>query len=153
MIHPGAVMFFGGRSENRRKSVGIVCRGNGFPVFHRLVVAAEGTGVEDGSSVRKVDKYDTRLQTLEKRQYRDAARVEISQAEYESAVSKLSSNLDNAWSKDERVESLKIAIQLGKLLSNTNVAQFYPSMFVTVTDVLNHFGDLVFNRLFSKAEE
>ncbi len=114
---------------------------------------AEGTGVEDGSSVRKVDKYDTRLQTLEKRQYRDAARVEISQAEYESAVSKLSSNLDNAWSKDERVESLKIAIQLGKLLSNTNVAQFYPSMFVTVTDVLNHFGDLVFNRLFSKAEE
>ena len=109
--------------------------------------------MEDGTSTRRVDKYDRRLATLEKRQMQDSQRVEISQSEYESAVNRLSTNLDNAWAKDERVESLKIAIQLGKLLTNTNVAQFYPCMFVTVTDVLNHFGELVFSRLVSKSEE
>jgi anti-sigma28 factor (negative regulator of flagellin synthesis) len=116
---------------------------------------SEGTGVEDGTSVRKVDKYDKRMQLLEKRQATkdNGQRVEVSQSEYESAVTKLSTNLDKSWANDERVESLKIAIQLGKLLSNTNVAQFYPCMFVIVTDVLNHFGDLVYNRLLTRAED
>jgi anti-sigma28 factor (negative regulator of flagellin synthesis) len=117
--------------------------------------ADEGTGVEDGTSVRRVDKFDKRLASLEKRQEKkqDEQRAEISQSEYEHAVNRLSVNLDHAWAKDERVESLKIAIQLGKLLSNTSVPQFYPCIFITVTEVLNHFGDLVFQRLLSKSEE
>lgn len=43
--------------------------------------AEEGTGVEDGTSVRRVDKYDKRLASLERRQMKDTERVEVSQAE------------------------------------------------------------------------
>ena len=68
-------------------------------------------------------------------------------------MKKLSDDLDKAWEADERVASLKIAIQLAKLLSDTNYPQFYPVMFVMVTDVLERFGWMVFNRLKNKAED
>jgi len=62
--------------------------------------------------------------------------VQLSQTEYEAHVQKLSVDLDIAWRQDERVRSLKIVIQLAKLLSDTGYPQFYPSMFVLVTEVL-----------------
>ena len=68
-------------------------------------------------------------------------------------MKKLSDDLDTAWSNDERVASLKIAISLAKLLSDTNYPQFYPVMFVLVTDVLERFGEMVYNRLKGKAED
>ena len=49
--------------------------------------------------------------------------------------------------------SLKIAIQLAKLLADTTVPLFYPSIFVLVTEVLDKFGDMVFNRLRIKADD
>jgi hypothetical protein len=42
-----------------------------------------------------------------------------------------------AWANDERVGSLKIAIQLAKLMGDTTMPLFYPSTFVIVTDVLD----------------
>ena len=50
--------------------------------------------------------------------------------------------------------SLKIAIQSAKLLCENSVntcPQFYPSMFVLVADILDSFGELVFERLSLKA--
>ena len=44
--------------------------------------------------------------------------------------------LDAAWKQDERVKSLKIVIQLAKLLADTSYPQFYPTMFVMVTAIL-----------------
>lgn len=111
-----------------------------------------GSGVEDGSSSRKVDIYSRRLANLEKRNVTDD-KIELTQKEYEAHILKLTADLDRAWSNDERVQSLKIAIQLAKLLADTNVPTFYPSMFVMVTNVLEKFGDMVFARLKSKAEE
>jgi len=58
-----------------------------------------------------------------------------------------------AWAKDERVGSLKIAIKLAKLLADTTVPQFYPSMIVMVTEALDRFGDMVFRRLRNRADE
>ena len=43
--------------------------------------------------------------------------------------------------------------QCVKLLSDTNVPQFYPSMFVRISDVLNMFGTMVYERLKKKAED
>jgi hypothetical protein len=68
-------------------------------------------------------------------------------------VKKLSSDLAAAWAKDERVGSLKIAIQIAKLLSDTTLPQFYPSIFVMVTEALDKFGDMVFKRLRTRADE
>ncbi len=45
----------------------------------------------------------------------------MSQKEYESHVHRLTNDLSKAWAKDERVGSLKIAIQLAKLLADTNM--------------------------------
>lgn len=112
-----------------------------------------GSGVEDGSNMRQLDKYNARLATLERRQINEGEKVELSQAQYASHVKKLSSDLAAAWAKDERVGSLKIAIQIAKLLADTTQPQFYPSVFVQVSEALDKFGDMVFKRLRNRAEE
>jgi hypothetical protein len=77
----------------------------------------------------------------------------MSQKEYQANVAKLSQDLTKAWSNDERVASLKIVIQLAKLLGDTSMPQFYPSTFVVVTNELDRFGDMVYSRLLSKSED
>lgn len=39
------------------------------------------------------------------------------------------------------------------MLSNASVPHFYPSVFVLITDILDSFGELVYQRLRSRAEE
>jgi hypothetical protein len=112
-----------------------------------------GSGVEDGSGTRHVDKYDKRLANLERREMSADEKVEISQKEYENHVEHLFRDLQSAWSREERVQTLKIAIQIAKLLSDTTLPQFYPSIFVIVTDALDRFGDMVFKRLLGRAED
>ena len=41
--------------------------------------------------------------------------------------------------------------QCAKLLADTNVIQFYPSKFVLITDILDTFGRLVYERLRTKS--
>lgn len=56
-----------------------------------------------------------------------------------------------AWDSEQRVKAFKIAIQCSKLLSDISVMQFYPSKFVLISDVLDNFGALVFDRLKKKS--
>lgn len=56
-----------------------------------------------------------------------------------------------AWDSEQRVRAFKIGIQCSKLLSDVNVMQFYPSKFVLITDILDTFGNLVFDRLKGKS--
>ena len=113
-----------------------------------------GSGVEDGSGKKNVsiDVYSQRLANLERNQINEET-VEMSQKEMESHINKLYRDLDSAWQSDERVVALKTGIQLAKLLVDTTVPQFYPSMFVMVTEKLDKFGSLVYSRLLSKSEE
>jgi hypothetical protein len=112
----------------------------------------DGSGVEDGSSFQKVDVYTKRLADLE-RKHHSSKTVILSQDEYVKHVETLSQNLDEAWAKNDRISSLKIGIQLAKLLADTNAPEFYPIMFVHVIDALEKFGRLVFNRIYDKAEQ
>ena len=52
-----------------------------------------------------------------------------------------------AWNEDQKVKALKIAIQCSKFLCDTKVIKFYPSKFVLITEILDTFGRLVFERL------
>lgn len=79
--------------------------------------------------------------------------VEMSQTQYEQRIAKLQKDLQRAWNSNQRVTSLKIAIQCSKLLAEPKVPRFYPSMFVLVAEILDTFGRLVFDRLKTVAEE
>ncbi|ETN59685.1 esophageal cancer associated protein [Anopheles darlingi] len=78
--------------------------------------------------------------------------LDLSQQEYVVKIEQLNHELVQAWNQDQRVKALKIAIQCSKLLSDTSVIQFYPSKFVLITDILDIFGRLVYERLRTKAE-
>lgn len=77
---------------------------------------------------------------------------DLTQQEYQSRIEQLNQGLIQAWKTDERVKALKIAIQCTKILADTSVISFYPSQFVLITDILDNFGKLVFERLRTKAD-
>lgn len=77
--------------------------------------------------------------------------INLTQQEYQFRIEQLNQELVHAWKTDQRVRSLKIAIQCSKLLADTSVLQFYPSQFVFITDILDIFGNLVYTRLRTKA--
>jgi hypothetical protein len=78
--------------------------------------------------------------------------MNLTQQEYVVKIEQLNQELVQAWHSDQRVKALKIAIQCSKLLVDTTVMQFYPSKFVLITDILDIFGKLVYDRLKNKAE-
>ncbi|KAJ2952745.1 hypothetical protein O0L34_g7101 [Tuta absoluta] len=75
----------------------------------------------------------------------------LSQQEYVTKINMLSDEIKKAWNSEQRVKAFKIGIQCSKLLSDVTVMQFYPSKFVLITEVLETFGNLVFDRLKGKS--
>ncbi|XP_001604914.2 VPS35 endosomal protein sorting factor-like [Nasonia vitripennis] len=100
-----------------------------------------------------VDKVKTRLEQLDDFEDGSVRQMHgLSQQEYMARIEQLNNELVNAWHSDHRVKALKIAIQCAKLLVDTSVISFYPSKYVLVTDILDIFGKLVYERLKVKAE-
>lgn len=118
---------------------------------------ASSSRVVVSSSSGGLDRYQQRLGQLEAGLEDSggaaAATREMTQKEYLSHVDKLHEELRRAWTNEERVQSLKLSIQCAKLLGDTSQPRYYPSMFVHVTDVLDDFGGMVFDRLRAKAAE
>lgn len=99
------------------------------------------------------DKVKHRLEQLD--DFEDGSvhqMLDLTQQEYVVRIEQLNHELVQAWHGDHRVKALKIAIQCSKLLADTSVMQFYPSQFVLITDILDIFGKLVYERLRTKAE-
>lgn len=100
----------------------------------------------------KLDKYHERLARLERKVVQEDI-MELSQNEYLAHIDFLRQEIRAAWGRDERVNTLKLVVQCAKLLADNNVPQFYPSMFVRITEVLDMFSNMVYNRLKMKAED
>lgn len=99
------------------------------------------------------EKVRNRLEQLDDFDDGSVRRVNnLTQQEYHVRIEELHQELIAAWKTDQRVKALKIAIQCTKLLADTSVISFYPSQFVLITDILDNFGKLVFERLRSKAD-
>lgn len=99
------------------------------------------------------DKVKYRLEQLD--DFEDGSMhqvMDLNQQEYIMQIEQLNHELVRSWNGDQRVNSLKIAIQCSKMLADTSVLQFYPSQFVLITDILDIFGKLVYERLRSKAD-
>jgi hypothetical protein len=111
-----------------------------------------------------VDKTQQRLAQIEQSENSVEKTLQMSQKEYEKHLQKLHDELIVAWNSEERVKSLKIAIQVSfrfpllipqaaKLLGDTSVIKFYPSKFVLATEILDTFGRLVYERISKKTGE
>lgn len=124
-----------------------------YTTSERLSIATSFLGGENVvKNQTTVEKVRHRLEQLD--DFQDINYMQnLTQQEYMSKILQLNSELVVAWKTDQRVKSLKIAIQCSKLLADpTAVMQFYPSKFVLITDILDIFGKLVYDRLKSKSE-
>ncbi|XP_022913780.2 VPS35 endosomal protein-sorting factor-like [Onthophagus taurus] len=99
-----------------------------------------------------VDKVQHRLEQLDYFEEGSQHKLNVSQAEYIGRIEQLNKELVSAWNSEQRVKALKIVIQCAKLLSDTDVLPFYPSKFVLITDILDIFGQLVYDRLRTKSD-
>lgn len=125
-----------------------------------IAAASLGSNLDDGAAAadKKVNMLDAktrgRLEQLEQAEGNaDESRiVRLTQQELVSRVDKLNVELGKAWEAEERVRALKIAIQVSKMLGDAAFPQFYPTVFVLVTEMLDHFGELVYARVHAKGQ-
>jgi hypothetical protein len=76
----------------------------------------------------------------------------MTQEEFVSQLREMNEDIARAWMSSERVTALKLATRVARLLCDTSVPSFYPTLFVLVTEVMDTMGRLVYNRIHSKAE-
>uniref|UniRef100_A0A2P2LXU8 UPF0505 protein C16orf62 homolog n=1 Tax=Rhizophora mucronata TaxID=61149 RepID=A0A2P2LXU8_RHIMU len=76
----------------------------------------------------------------------------ITRQEYVSQLHDLKDEIIRAWNAEDRVTALKLSLKVAKLLMDTSVLYFYPTLFVLATDVLDTLGDMVWQRVRQKAE-
>ncbi|XP_015271594.1 PREDICTED: UPF0505 protein C16orf62 homolog [Gekko japonicus] len=108
----------------------------------------KGKASTPGSAVS--EKVRTRLEELDDLEEGSQKELlNLTQQDYTNRIEELNQSLKDAWASDQKVKALKIVIQCSKLLSDTSVIQFYPSKFVLITDILDTFGRLVYERIFS----
>ena len=100
-----------------------------------------------GSADLRMGKGRSRLHQLDSKKHRSAKIASITAEEFESQFQKLKSNMLQFWSKDNKVSCLKICIQCAKLLNDVETPTFYPQKFMIMTDILDIFGTLVFDRM------
>lgn len=107
-----------------------------------------GKPTTSGSAVS--EKVRTRLEALDDLEEGSQKELlNLTQQDYISRIDELNQSLKDAWASDQKVKALKIVIQCSKLLSDTTVIRFYPSKFVLITDILDTFGKLVYERIMS----
>ncbi|XP_053132807.1 VPS35 endosomal protein-sorting factor-like isoform X2 [Hemicordylus capensis] len=108
----------------------------------------KGKATTPGSAVS--EKVRTRLEELDDLEEGSQKELlNLTQQDYTNRIEELNQSLKDAWASDQKVKALKIVIQCSKLLSDTSVIQFYPSKFVLITDILDTFGKLVYERILS----
>ena len=76
----------------------------------------------------------------------------LTQEEFVTQLREMNEDIAHAWLSCERVTALKLATRVARLLTDTSVPSFYPTLFVLVTEVMDTMGRLVFDRIRNKAE-
>lgn len=116
------------------------------------MATSEKTEIGSRAAVTMTDKVRNRLEQLDDLEEGSVQEtLNLSQQDYIRRIEEFNGSLIEAWNHDQKVKSLKIVIQCAKLLADVSVIQFYPSKFVLITDILDTFGRLVFDRILSKS--
>ena len=106
--------------------------------------------VEVAKAARGSNALQARVQAIDDSAEDEVSMVRWNAREYITHMTALNDELSRAWNNEERVKALKMAIENARMLSTTSVPQFYPSLFVLVTEILDTFGRLVFERIKQK---
>ncbi|KAJ1485032.1 hypothetical protein T484DRAFT_1893213 [Baffinella frigidus] len=106
--------------------------------------------VEVAKASRGGNTLQARVDSIDDGREDEVSMVRYNAREYVTHMTELNEELIRAWNNEERVKALKMAIQCSKLLGDSSTPQFYPSLFVLVTEVLDSFGRLVFERIKQK---
>uniref|UniRef100_A0A3Q3KWI5 VPS35 endosomal protein-sorting factor-like n=1 Tax=Labrus bergylta TaxID=56723 RepID=A0A3Q3KWI5_9LABR len=107
----------------------------------------------DRGKTRFLINYCCHIRTICSIPYSYIELLNLSQQDYANRIEELNQSLKEAWASDQKVKALKIVIQCSKLLSDTSVIQFYPSKFVLITDILDTFGRLVYDRIWTMCSD
>lgn len=119
-----------------------------------LCMGADKANAQSPGSSAVSEKVRTRLEELDDLEEGSQRELlNLSQQDYANRIEELNQSLKEAWASDQKVKALKIVIQCSKLLSDTAVIQFYPSKFVLITDILDTFGRLVYERIWTMCSE
>ncbi|CAH8347235.1 unnamed protein product [Eruca vesicaria subsp. sativa] len=123
-----------------------------FPVSKVISFSPVSNVVTKGSKVETPSAQPHLEETGGERTCLDETAKVMDQQEYLAKVRELIDGITKAWQAEDRVTSLKLSIKVTKLLMDTTVLQFYPTVFVVVTDMLDMIGDMVWERIKEKAE-
>lgn len=78
---------------------------------------------------------------------------ELTEEDYNRRFKELTRILHQFWLEERRLECIKLCREVSAVLSSSQSPRFYPQKFVLVTDFLETFGRLVYERLYRKANE
>lgn len=120
-----------------------------FPVSKMVSISSMSNVIVKSGKVYEKSSTSTHLEELDEPEQRTKA---ISRQEYVSRLHELKDEIKRAWCTEDRVTALKLSIKVARLLLDTTVSHFYPTLFVLATDVLDMVGDLVWERIKLKAE-
>ncbi|OMJ78349.1 hypothetical protein SteCoe_21867 [Stentor coeruleus] len=96
----------------------------------------------------------SRLELLEKDNKKKGNEISyLSHKEFLAHINLLTKEMEQAWNQNDRVKTLKLAIQSTKMLRDVQTQTYYPAVFMSITEMLDHFGYLVYTRLIAIAFE
>uniref|UniRef100_A0A671TX19 VPS35 endosomal protein-sorting factor-like n=1 Tax=Sparus aurata TaxID=8175 RepID=A0A671TX19_SPAAU len=125
-----------------------------FTTTEKLSIVSHPPSQQQRSRSAVSEKVRTRLEELDDLEEGSQRELlNLSQQDYANRIEELNQSLKEAWASDQKVKALKIVIQCSKLLSDTSVIQFYPSKFVLITDILDTFGRLVYDRIWTMCSD
>ncbi|XP_027329733.1 UPF0505 protein C16orf62 homolog isoform X3 [Abrus precatorius] len=124
-----------------------------FPVSKMVSISSMPDVLMRSGKLHDKSSTEMHLEELDDPQkFADEGVKTITWQEYVSRLHELKDEITRSWLAEDRVTSLKLSIKVAKLLMDTSVFEFYPTLFVLVTDIMDMVGDLVWQRIKRKAE-
>ncbi|XP_062169549.1 uncharacterized protein LOC133875428 isoform X2 [Alnus glutinosa] len=124
-----------------------------FPVSKMVPISSMSHVIMKGVKAYEKSSTSTHLEELEDpEKYAEEVVKVITRQEYVSRLHELKDEINRAWCANDRVTSLKLSIKVARLLMDTSVLHFYPTLFVLAMDIMDMLGDMVWERIKCKAE-
>ncbi|KAJ7963774.1 UPF0505 protein C16orf62-like [Quillaja saponaria] len=124
-----------------------------FPVSKMISISSMSEIIVKGGKKFEKSLTSKHLEELDDPQkFADEDKKVITRQEYVSRIHDLKDEIRHAWIAGDRVTSLKLSIKVARLLTDTSVLHFYPTLFVLATDIMDMLGNMVWERIKRKAE-